>query len=116
MRTIAKIGTTAICGLLLSGCITHHSTVTRDVPRVKVEFENDTAARAFYEALSHSRCGTAQTESSSEFAIPVVFEYKRHVVTGPNAAFNEAVEHCDSNKDGKITEAEAKIFAAQQKK
>ena len=27
-------------------------------------------------------------------------------------AFNEAVTKCDSNRDGKITETEAKIFAA----
>ncbi len=116
MKTIASIGITATCGLLLSGCITHESTVTRDVERVKVEFENDTAARVFYETLSRSPCRNTRSESTSKFEIPVVFEYKRHIVTGPNAAFNQAVEQCDSNKDGKITEAEAKIFAAQKSK
>ena len=36
---------------LPTGCIHHHETVYRDVERVKVEFENDTAGRLFYEAL-----------------------------------------------------------------
>jgi len=38
---------------------------------------------------------------------------EQRVVDGPNRKFNEAVGICDSNKDGKITELEAKIFAEQ---
>lgn len=97
--------------MLLSGCISHERTVYRDVARVKVEFENETAGRVFYETLSQSP-STQRTESNTEVDIPVVFEHKRKVVTGPNAGFNRAVEQCDSNKDGRITEVEANIFAA----
>jgi hypothetical protein len=96
---------------LVSGCISHNETVTRDVERRKVEFQDETAARIFYEALSHVPNAGTRTEETSKFEIPVVFDYKRQVVTGPNAAFNDAVERCDTNKDGKITETEAKIFA-----
>ncbi len=103
------------CALLLAGCITHESNVTRDAARTSVEFENDSAARIFYEALSHGACRDSQGEATTKFEVPVVFEYKRHVVTGPNAAFNRAVELCDTNHDGKITEAEAKILAAGKK-
>jgi len=110
-KTIAKLVFAAVCSLVLSGCITHKSTVVRDVQRTKVEFENDTAARIFYEALSKMPAVARQAESTTEIEIPVVFENERHVVTGPNAAFNEAVAECDSNHDGKITELEAKIFA-----
>jgi hypothetical protein len=34
------------------------------------------------------------------------------VVPGPNAEFNEAVAICDANKDGRITEAEARTYAS----
>ena len=33
------------------------------------------------------------------------------VVRGPNEAFNLAVTRCDTNRDGQITEQEARIFA-----
>jgi hypothetical protein len=97
--------------LWLCGCITHHSTVVRDVDRTPVQFENDTAARIFYEALSKMPESRHQTESTTKIDIPVIFENERHVVTGPNTTFNEAVAECDANKDGKITEVEAKLFA-----
>jgi hypothetical protein len=103
----------AVCTALACGCISHNETVTRDVARRKVEFENDSAGRIFYETLSQISNSGTKTEKTSEFEIPVVLDYKRHVVSGPNAAFNDAVERCDTNKDGKITETEAKIFAEQ---
>lgn len=116
MKTIVAIGLTASCGLLLTACISHESTVTRDVERTRVEFENDTAARLFYEALSRRSPQDSLKDSTTKFEVPIVFEYKRHLVTGSNTAFNRAVELCDSNKDGKITEQEARIFAEQKPK
>jgi hypothetical protein len=112
-KTIASLMLAAICSLALTGCITHKSTVVRDVARTPVTFENDTAARIFYEALSKMPASGHQSESTTKIDIPVVFENERHVVSGPNAAFNAAVAECDSNHDGKITELEAKIFAEQ---
>lgn len=111
----ANIGAAALCTMLSAGCISHNETVTRDVSRRKVEFESDTAGRIFYETLSRIPNSGGKSEKTSEFEIPVVLDYKRHVITGPNAAFNDAVERCDTNKDGKITEVEAKIFAEQVK-
>lgn len=110
-KSILTLATAAACVLIFPGCITHDSTVVRDTERTKVEFENDTAARLFYEALSKSPCRDNRSESTTQFEIPVIFEHKRHVITGSNTSFNRAVEICDSNKDGKITEMEAKIFA-----
>ena len=110
-KPVANLMLAAVCGLILSGCITHKSTVVKDVERTRVEFENDTAARFFYEALSKMPESRHHTESTTEIEIPVIFDNERHVVSGPNAAFNVAVADCDSNKDGKITELEAKIFA-----
>lgn len=97
--------------ILSSGCITHDQTVVNDPPRAKVEFENDAAARLFYETLSKAPYRHNASESTTEFEIPIVFEHKRHVVTGSNVAFNRAVEICDSNKDGRVTELEARIFS-----
>lgn len=112
-QSIAKLILLASCSIIFSGCISHKSTVVKDEPRKQVAFENDTAARVFYEALSKMSQGRSHTESTTKINIPVIFENERRVVTGPNVAFNEAVAECDSNGDGTITEQEAKIFAAQ---
>lgn len=106
----------AVSGLMLVGCISHEETVYRDVERKPVEFENDTAARVFYETVSHAQGAGSRTEVKTEVSLPVVFDHKKKVVSGPNVAFNEAVTMCDTNKDGKITEAEARIFAELKKK
>jgi hypothetical protein len=97
---------------LVSGCIHTHETVINDVSRTAVEFENDAAARDFYEAISRLPNGGQQQESKTEISIPIVFEHERKVVRGPNQAFNQAVNRCDTNRDGKISEAEARIFGA----
>ena len=110
MNKIVRSTLMTACAAALAGCITHESTVVRDVARTKIEFENDAAARIFYETLSRMPTQT-RAESTTEVDIPVVFEHKRHVVTGPNTAFNRAVAECDTNQDGKITEQEAHLFA-----
>ena len=99
--------------LLLAGCITHEETVYREVPRTPVAFENDTAARVFYETMNSMPSAKSGTESRTQLEVPLVFKVKSRVVAGRNTAFNEAVARCDTNRDGKITEAEARIFAAQ---
>jgi hypothetical protein len=102
--------TTAAAAVLFCGCISHHSTVYKDVERTPVQFESDAAARLFYETMSR-KGGGKRTESTTNFAIPIVFEHERKVVPGRNVEFNEAVAICDSNRDGKITEQEANIYA-----
>jgi hypothetical protein len=101
--------------LAICGCISHEATVVKDVERTRVEFENETAGRMFYETLSKQAPKYSKSESTTEMSLPIIYEHKRHVVTGGNTAFNEAVSICDANKDGKITEVEAKIYAEQAK-
>ncbi len=108
---IMKMAVVVAVAALFAGCITHESTVVQDTERTRVEFENDAAARVFYEALSKAACKEDKSESTTKFEIPIIFEHKRHVVTGSGAAFNRAVALCDTNKDGKITESEARIYA-----
>ena len=114
MRTIAIIALLAVVGLG-SGCINQHKTVYRDVERTPVSFESETAGRVFYETLSKMP-PQSHRESKTQVSIPIVFDVSRTEVTGSNTRFNEAVKLCDTNKDGRITEIEANIFAAQNQK
>ncbi|MDB6064938.1 MAG: hypothetical protein JWR26_1146 [Pedosphaera sp.] len=112
IKFIAKGVLTATCCFTLSGCLlSSQQTVYRDVDRTRVEFENETAARLFYEALSKTPPSSATQETTSEVCIPFVLDTKRRVIPGQNYAFNEAVKKCDTNQDGKITQLEATIFA-----
>jgi len=101
--------------LLFCGCISHRTVVYQDVARAKVEFESDAAARLFYETLSRISPSRDHSESTTSVAIPIVFEHERKVVPGKNVEFNDAVAICDSNRDGIITETEARIFANQKR-
>ncbi|HAV63853.1 MAG TPA: hypothetical protein DCY13_15995 [Verrucomicrobiales bacterium] len=106
--TLVPVIVAAVCA---AGCIHHKKTVYRDVERMKVEFENDTAGRLFYEALSKTPTHRSDRESKTDVSIPIVFSHSTETVTGRNVAFNKAVELCDTNKDGRITEQEARIFS-----
>lgn len=100
---------TTVVGLLLSGCVTNERTVYRDGKRTTIKFENRTAARLFYEALSKtSDRHHAENHAAGEW--PFVPRDDTRVVSGRNIDFNEAVESCDFNHDGKITELEARVF------
>lgn len=98
--------------LLFAGCISHDETVYRDEPRVPVEFENDTAGRLFYEALNQSSQGD-RGESTTSVHLPIIFEHKQRVVRGDSYRFNRAVRECDTNRDHRITELEARVFSDQ---
>lgn len=97
--------------LLCSGCIRHETTTYREESRVPVAFENDAAARAFYETLERTRSDYGRTESKTDVSLPVVLDHKHRVVQGESVAFNRAVRRCDTNADGVITEREARAFS-----
>ena len=105
----------AVLAASLTACISSRETVYRETERVKVEFENDTAARVFYEAFTRSPESRQRNEKTTTFTIPVIIHAQRTEKDSENTAFNAAVRRCDTNADGKITEPEARIFAAQQK-
>src|SRR5687767_11410812 len=86
--------------LALGGCIHHQTTVYKDVDRVKVEFENDSAARIFYETFTKHPHHQRKEESKTEIHLPIVFGHSHRVVSGNNMHFNEAVLSCDTNQDG----------------
>jgi len=95
------------------GCINHTTTVYQDVERTPVEFESDAAARLFYETLSRKAGSMNHSESTTHVELPIVFSHERKVLPGKNVEFNQAVAICDSNRDGKITELEARVYANQ---
>lgn len=106
------VGLLGVTGLLAVGCIHTNETVVKDEGRLPVEFENDAAARLFYETLSRMPGAGDKTESHTEVSLPVLFSHEQKVVRGPNVAFNEAVRRCDTNQDAKVSESEARIFSA----
>ncbi|MBX3744397.1 MAG: hypothetical protein KF833_03740 [Verrucomicrobiae bacterium] len=99
--------------LAAAGCIQTKETVYRDEERLAVEFETDLAARTFYETLSRLPDRGHQHESQTRVNLPILLDHERKVVRGQNLAFNEAVRRCDTNRDGRITEMEARIFSDQ---
>ena len=109
--TFAFLSLASAAVLAFTGCVSTHKTVYRDQERAKVEFENDAAGRTFYEALSQQQPAHERTESDTQISVPIVFKHKRRVVEGEDSAFNQAVRRCDTNRDGRITEQEARIFA-----
>lgn len=102
---------TAAAALLSTGCISTEKTEYREAERTKVEFESDAAGRSFYEGLAKLQGRRSRSESKTDISIPVIFEHRHRVVEGENVGYNEAVRQCDTNGDGKITEAEARIFS-----
>lgn len=105
----------AIIAASLTACISSKETVYRETERVKVEFESDTAARVFYEAFTKSPESRQRNEKTTSFNIPVIIHTQRTEKDSENTAFNSAVRRCDTNADGKVTEQEARIYAALQK-
>jgi hypothetical protein len=99
----------------LTACLSTKETVYRDVERVKITFESDAAARTFYEAFTQSPESRQRNEKTTTFNIPVILHAQRTEKDSENAAFNAAVRRCDTNADGRITEAEARLYAAQVK-
>ena len=114
MKRIISFFAVGALAATLAGCSTHVQTTYREVKRVPVGFENEQAGEIFYAALSRMPYRD-ESEDTYRVKIPIVFHYTCTVRSGEGEKFNEAVRRCDTNKDGKITETEARIFTAEYK-
>ncbi len=101
-----------LIAVLGAGCIHTEKHEIRDESRIPVEFETETAGRMFYEALSRQPNNGRKEESVSKVSLPIIFSNEHRVVRGPNMAFNKAVQECDTNRDGRITETEVRIWSS----
>jgi len=111
-RALLPVTAGLLLGLGGAGCISHQETLRRDEERLPISFETDAAARTFYEAMERIRAASTPTESKTEFHIPVILSHKITTVNSPHQVFNEAVRRADTDRDGTITEKEARIFSA----
>ena len=110
-RTFLPVAAGVLLGAVGLGCISHQETVRRDEQRLPISFENDAAARTFYEAVEKIRASSTPTESKSEFHIPVILSHEITTVNCPHQVFHESVLRAETNQDCKITDKEALIFA-----
>jgi len=97
----------AVLGCITSGCVTH--TTIKDESRQSVHFGSPEAAQTFYDAYLS---GTSPKGHGS-VAVYVVLPYQHRTVSTDNVRFNSAVQAADKNRDGMISEEEARAFAAQ---
>ncbi|MBN9122606.1 MAG: hypothetical protein J0I06_26235 [Planctomycetes bacterium] len=94
---------------LLPGCLTLFSkteVVRGEEPRRPIRFENTQAAEAFNKALKDKSASLGGTH----MGIPFVTFYSKDRHLSDSAHFNDCVARCDSDQDGVITLAEARIF------
>ena len=94
----------------LSGCITLFSkteVVRQSETKQPVTFDSPEAQGVFESALKE-RQGVV---NATYMGGPFVTVYSRAKVLSEAAKFNDCVRACDSNRDGVITEFEARTFA-----
>lgn len=109
----AALATLLLAAVTGPGCISHEETVRIHEERLPITFETDTAARTFYEAVEKLRTSASPSNSKTEFGIPIILSHKVTTVNGPHQVFNEGVRRADTDRDGTITEKEARIFQTQ---
>jgi hypothetical protein len=94
---------------LLPGCITLFSkteVVRGEEPRRPIRFENQQAAEEFNRAVKWK----SKHLDGAHVGVPFVTLYSRDRQLSAGAHFNDCVARCDTDQDGTITLAEAKIF------
>jgi hypothetical protein len=97
----------AVLGCITSGCVTH--TTIKDESRQSVHFSSPEAAQTFYDAYLSGN----NLKGDGYVAVYVALPYEHRTVSTDNVRFNSAVQAADSNRDGMISEEEARAFAAQ---
>jgi hypothetical protein len=95
---------------LLPGCLTLFSkteVIRGEEPRRPIRFENAQAAEAFNKAMKDKSASLGGTH----MGIPFITFYSKDRQLSDSAHFNDCILRCDTDQDGTITLAEAKMFA-----
>ena len=93
------------------GCLTLFSkteVIRGEEPRRPIRFENQEAAETFHRAMKDKPTSLGGTH----LAVPFITLYSKDRQLSDGAHFNDCVLRCDTDQDGTITLAEAKIFAS----
>jgi len=108
----ARLAVFAVASLaLLPGCLTLFSkteVIRGEEPRRPVRFENQQAAEVFNKALKDKSASLGGTH----MGIPFITFYSKDRQLSDSAHFNDCVLRCDTDQDGMITLAEARMFAS----
>ena len=94
---------------LLPGCLTLFSkteVIRGEEPRRPIRFENSEAADTFNKAIKDKSSNLGGTH----MGIPFVTFYSKDRHLSDSAHFNDCVMRCDTDQDGTITLAEARMF------
>ncbi len=100
--------------VLFSGCFSSSKTEYVDEARTTVSFDSPRAERLFTEGIARNRARimAAGNPQETTHLTTIVVNVRRQVVTrGPNRDYNLAVQFCDTDRNGMITEAEAEAFS-----
>jgi hypothetical protein len=93
----------------LPGCLTLFSkteVVRGEEPRRPIRFENQQSAEEFNRAVKWK----SKSMGGAHVGVPFITLYSRDRQLSESAHFNDCVARCDTDQDGVITLAEAKIF------
>ena len=109
-RRTVVVSFAAVALACAPGCVTLFSkvdVVRAEEARKPVQFENAAAGASF--AATLKKCDG--NVGGAYVGVPFVTLYSRQKSLSESARFNDAVARCDTDQNGTITEAEAKIFA-----
>lgn len=105
--TVAVFAVAALA--LLPGCLTLFSkteVIRGEEPRRPIRFESAEAADTFNKALKDKSASLGGTH----MGIPFITLYSKDRHLSDSAHFNDCVLRCDTDQDGTITLAEARMF------
>jgi hypothetical protein len=101
----------ALFSLTASGCVTR--SVVKDEARQQVRFASAEAAQAFYETYL---AVYYPPRAGDSVALAVTMPYRQERHSTDNVFFNAAVRSADSNRDGVISEDEARAYGESAKR
>jgi predicted GTPase len=93
-----------------TGCLTLYSkteVVRAGESRRPVKFENQQVAETFQTAYKNR----TRTVGGSYVGVPFVTLYEKDQKLAEVAAWNDAIQTCDTDQDGLITQVEAAVFS-----